>query len=69
MEVNITLHRRYMMDRAIHSSYPKMVDEDGSWVWFYGLIAVTDRRNDDFMTSSLRYTLQMGTLGSIMGGM
>jgi hypothetical protein len=46
-----------------------MVDEDGSWVWFYGLIAVTDRRNDDFMTSSLRYTLQMGTLGLIMDGL
>jgi hypothetical protein len=26
------------------------------------LIVVTDRRNDDFMTSSLRYALQMGTL-------
>jgi hypothetical protein len=46
-----------------------MVDEDGSWVWFYGLIAVTDRRNDDFMTSSLRYVLQMGSLGSLMDGL
>ena len=35
-------------------------------MWFYRLIAVTDLRNDDFMTSSLRYTLQMGTLGWIM---
>ena len=57
------------MDRAIHSSYPKVVNENGSWVWFYGLIAVTDRRNDDFMTSSLRYVLQMGSLGSLMGGL